>query len=449
MTSFNRRTFLQHTGAVIGYASASGRLGRLCNLSAQSAVTATDYKALVCVFLAGGCDANNLLIPMQTQIQDYTGYQNVRGKQLGISSDQLLPITAQSGEMYGLHPQLAPIASLYSTGGLAFIANVGTLLAPSSVAGIKGKQVQIPGNLYSHADQQQQWQTAQLASPGGTGWGGRAIDALQPTYGSGLAPVGLSVAGKSLFLRGARTSPGEIGLQLPTLDGADNGSRDQAQQQLLKINSGLSLVQSANQTLSSAIAFSSAINRSLSQSSSLATPFPATPLGNQLKQVATLINARVSLGSNRQIFAVTLGGFDFHSSQIYQETVLLGQLANALAAFNQAMQEIGVEDQVLTFTESEFGRTLQPNSTGGSDHAWGSHQLVMGGPLKASDVYGTYPQLLLNGPDDITGRGVWVPTTSLDQYGATIASWFGVPAASMPIVFPNLARFATSNLGFV
>lgn len=449
MKSISRRHFLQRTGAVVGYTSAAGHLGRLSTLSAQTPAIATDYKALVCVFLAGGCDTNNLLVPLQTKIQDYTAYQAVRGTKFGISSNLLIPITAVSGEVYGLHPQLAPIAGLYSQGQLAVVSNVGTLLAPSSASGIKSKQMPVPVNLYSHSDQQQQWQTAQSANLGGTGWGGRAIDALQPTYGGGITPNGLSVNGKSLFLRGAKTSPGEVGLQIPVLEGSDHGSRDLAQQQLLSLNSGLSLVQSANQTVSAAINFGSALNTALSQSSGLKTVFPATAIGAQLKQVATLIKARAALGSNRQIFAVSMGGFDLHSGQASNEFALLSRVADGLLAFNQALQEIGIPDQVLTFTESEFGRTFQPNSTGGSDHAWGSHQLVMGGALTASDVYGTYPQLTLNGPDDITGRGVWVPSASLDQYGATIASWFGVPPASMPAVFPNLSRFATNNLGFI
>ncbi len=449
MKSISRRHFLQRSGAVLGYTSAAGHLGRLSTMSAQTAAITTDYKALVCIFLAGGCDTNNLLVPLQTQIQDYSSYQSVRGTQFGLSSNLMLPISARSGEKYGLHPQLAPIANLYAQGELAFVANVGTLLAPSSVEKIKAGQVGIPINLYSHSDQQQQWLTAQSSVLTETGWGGRAIDVLQPTYGVGAAPNGLSLSGRSLFLRGTNTNPAEIGLQLPILEGADNGARDLAQQRLLSLNSGLSLVQSANQTVSQAITFSAAINRALSTSGTIATPFPSTPIGAQLKQAVYLIKARAALGSNRQIFAVTLSGFDFHSRQAYLEFNLVAQLANALSAFNQALQEIGIPDQVVTFTESEFGRTLQPNSTGGTDHGWGSHQLVMGEALKGSDIYGTYPHLLINGPDDITGRGVWVPSTSLDQYGATLAAWFGVPAASMPSVFTNLSSFAKGNLGFV
>ncbi len=433
----------------MGCASAAGHLGRLGNLSAQTASITTDYKALVCIFLAGGCDSNNLIIPLQTLIQDYTSYQSVRGNNFILDSSVLIPVNARSGESYGLNPQLAPLASLYSQGQLAFVANVGTLLVPSSVAGIKALQMPAPVNLYSHFDQQQQWQTAQSATVASTGWGGRAIDAIQPIYGSGTVPSGLSLSGRNLFLNGATTRAGEIGVTLPTLDGADQGVRDLAQQQILQLNSGLALVQSANQTVSRAIAFSAAIKNAISNTNGLATVFPATSIGAQLNQVALLIRARAALGTYRQIFSITLGGFDLHSRQVYPESQLLGQLANALVAFNQAIQEIGVPNQVTTFTESEFGRTLQLNSTGGTDHGWGSHQIVMGGALKAADIYGTFPNLLLNGPDDITGRGVWVPSTSLDQYGATLAAWFGVPAASMPSVFTNLSSFAKGNLGFV
>jgi uncharacterized protein (DUF1501 family) len=261
--------------------------------------------------------------------------------------------------------------------------------------------------------------------------------------------MGMSTSGISLFLSGSTSSPAQVPGSKLTIDGADGGPRDLAQQQLLTFNSGLSLIQRANQTTRDSLAFQATLNSAISGGSALTTQFPATSLGTQLRQVAQIINLRASLGMNRQIFYVSIGGFDTHSGQLAAENALLGGLASAMSAFYNATVEMGVNQNVVTFTESEFGRTCQPSSTNGTDHAWGSHHLVIGGPLKAADVYGTYPLLALNGPDDLSGRGVWVPTTSLEQYGATRASWFGVPDASLNSVFPNLSSFSSRNLGFV
>ena len=191
------------------------------------------------------------------------------------------------------------------------------------------------------------------------------------------------------------------------------------------------------------------LNAALASAPALATPFPSSSIGRQLQQVAKIIQVRAALGMSRQIFYCALNGFDTHGSQLATQDALLSDLSPAMAAFYNATLEMGVDKQVTTFTESEFGRTCQPSSGGGSDHGWGSHHIVMGGAVLGGDMYGTYPTLALQGPDDANNRGVWIPTISLDQYGATLASWFGVGAASLPGVFPSLGNFAVKNIGFL
>jgi uncharacterized protein (DUF1501 family) len=218
---------------------------------------------------------------------------------------------------------------------------------------------------------------------------------------------------------------------------------------LLTFDNGLSLVQSANTVTSQAVQYSVVLADALKSMSPLQTVFPKNYLGDQLKQVAQVIATRSALGMGRQIFFCSYGGFDTHSDQLPQQIDLMSKISQSMSAFYQATQELGVANQVTTFTLSEFSRTLQPGTNGGTDHAWGSHQLILGGAVKGNNVYGTLPTLSLGGPDDAGNNGRWIPTTALDQYAATLATWFGVQAADLPSIFPNLANFPTSNVGFM
>jgi uncharacterized protein (DUF1501 family) len=211
----------------------------------------------------------------------------------------------------------------------------------------------------------------------------------------------------------------------------------------------MALIQKANQVTADGLDAAKELNAALLAESSLKTTFPESALGRQLQEVARIMNVRRNLGAQRQIFYVSLGDFDTHTDTMPRQKVLLGDMAASMSAFYDATLEMGVENEVITFTESEFGRTLQPSSGAGTDHAWGSHHMVMGGSVKAGDIYGAFPVLALQGPDDVTGRGVWLPSVSLDQYGATLASWFGVANASLTKVFPNLGNFTPRKLGFV
>jgi uncharacterized protein (DUF1501 family) len=451
MSYITRRELLRMGAQSLGFLAAGGCLGRFSRLYAAASET-NDYRALVCIFMLGGNDGNNLIVPIKTEKQSYSDYIRVRGTIAGLPQNSLGVIaTANGKEMYGLHARLDRLRDLYSRGKLAVVANVGTLVRP-----ISREQYQqgaaVPLNLFSHSDQQQQWQMASIPGAPHNGWAGRAADLVSIRSAPAKFPVGVSTAGNSLFLTGELPEVSIINGQLG-LDGSDGSiaenARDAAFQQIVKFSTGMALIQKANQVTADGLNAAKELNGALSAGSSLKTPFPSTSLGKQLQQVARVMNVRKELGAQRQIFYVAIGDFDTHTDSMRRQDVLLADMAASMSAFYNATLEMQVEQQVVTFTESEFGRTLQPSSGAGTDHAWGSHHLVMGGAVKAADVYGAFPVLALQGPEDVTGRGVWVPTISLDQYGATLASWFGVADDSLTKVFPNLGNFSPRKLAFV
>ncbi len=452
MNRMNRRDFLRRSSALTT-AALAGSLD-LVSLAAH-AQAATDYKALVCVFLFGGNDGNNLLVPIDTA--GYGAYAAVRPASSGIALAQgeLLAVQPKNlGTSFGMHPALGAIHPLFAAGQLAAVANVGTLTQPTTKAqyasGVR------PENLYSHSDQQNQWQSAIASSASGTGWGGRLADAMAAQAGDSF-PVITSTAGVTLFVTGTTSRP----LAIPTagsfgLSGfsgsAASGARLAALHSLLAIDRGNTFVDAASAITQQAISLSATVNPILTATSSaIAPPFEgqASSIAQQLLAVAKMIEARATTGSKRQIFFVTLGGFDTHNNQLATQEALFGQLAPALKAFYDATAQMGVAQQVTTFTLSDFGRTLKPAAGGGSDHAWGNHHLVLGGAVRGGSIFGTWPTLALGGPDDAEREGRWIPTTAVDQYGATLARWFGAGAADLAKVFPNLSRFPVADLGFL
>ncbi|MBK6601644.1 MAG: DUF1501 domain-containing protein [Betaproteobacteria bacterium] len=451
-TTLGRRGFLARSGALMagGLATTLG----LLPLRAR-AQAAADYKALVCVFLYGGSDGNNLLVPLDSA--GYGQYAAVRGAGSGIALTQaeLLPIQPRnSGTPYGLHPALKELQPLFGSGELALLANVGTLTQPTTKADYTGGTR--PENLYSHSDQQAQWQTAVATTAARTGWGGRLADVTAARVG-GTFPVITSTAGVTLFATGNTSRP----LAIPTsgsfgLSGFGSSAAAQARlaalKSLLAVDRGNAFVDAASTITEDAIALSATVNPILtSTTSSVVPPFAGQTSGiaQQLLAVARMIEARGATGATRQVFFVSQGGYDTHNNQLATQAALFGQLSPALKAFRDAMALLGVGSQVTTFTLSEFGRTFLPAAGGGSDHAWGSHQLVLGGAVQGGSLYGRFPTLALAGPDDAEREGRWIPTTSLDQYGATLARWFGATSAELATVFPNLGRFATADLGFL
>lgn len=450
-----RRGFLLKAGALTsgGLAARLAPIAALGLAAGAHAQSAPDYKALVCVFLYGGVDGNNLVIPGDSA--GYAQYASVRPESSGVNITQAEMLAIQpagSAAAYGLHPGLSEIHPLFAQGRMAILANVGPLNEPTTKANYLAAR---PDNLFSHSDQQNQWQSAVSDGTSRSGWGGRIADAMASS--NAAFPVITSIAGASLFIAGNATSA----LALPqsgalTLQGFNNSAaanaRRVAMEAILAADRDNAYVKAAGDITSQALALASIVNPILSSTTSTVAPLFAGQTGSiaqQLLQVAKLIEARSQTGARRQVFFVSLGGFDTHSNELAVMTTLLGQLSPALRAFHDATVQLGVSRQVTTFTLSDFGRTFQPASGAGTDHGWGNHHFIIGGAVRGGEVFGRYPTLQRAGPDDADTAGRWIPTTSVEQYGATLARWFGVPEASLAGVFPNLSRFASSDLGFL
>jgi len=446
-------------------ASSIDTFGAVHALTPQAA---TDYKALVCVFLNGGNDGNNMLV----SLDQYNEYSNVRSAaglaipQIGTGS--LLPISPVSGGLYGLHPNMPEMQNLFNQGKLAILCNSGPLVEPLTRTTYQNGAGKKPLQLFSHSDQVQLFQTSIANTVSQTGWGGRLADKTAGLNGSATFPSNVSIAGVNLLLSGVDTRQLAVAdsgtslanvLQL-TMSGtnSEQASRLASFNELRTLDNQFKLVKAASDIRSSSIQTDNALS---SVNPTLATVFPSTSIARQLKQVALLIKActdsTAGINMKRQIFFTQIGGFDTHSAEIGGQGGLLAQVSQAINAFYAATVELGVQDNVTTFTMSDFGRTLQPAGTGvnavGTDHAWGNHQLIVGGSVLGHTLYGTYPTLALGGPDDTDGgsnpRGRWIPTTSVEQYAATLALWYGLATADLPAVFPLIGHFATSNLGFL
>jgi uncharacterized protein (DUF1501 family) len=444
----SRRGFIRVGAATVG-SIALRPFGGL-PLLAQSG---PDYRALVCVFLFGGNDANNMVIPMDDA--SYQAYLSLRAGLALQSSDLTSAVTSVSGVPYAFHGKLAEVASLFGSKELAVVANVGSLVQPLTRDQYQNQQAPIPLNLFSHSDQQLQWQTSLAQGHSPTGWAGRAADYIAGQgINSSNFPVFMSVAGNTLEGLGVQTQPAAItpGQSLQ-LVGFNNSPASQARwnalNTLLTTDTGVSLVQAANKTMANSISDAKALEAALAKSTPLKTQFPQSNLGAQLAQVAQMIQIASYLGMRRQIFFCSLGGFDTHTNELNTHNTLYPELSPALSAFYDATQEIGMAQNVTTFTESDFSRTFQPTTGDGSDHAWGSHHLVLGGAVQGGQIFGKFPTFELGGPDDADVRGRWIPTTSIDQYGATLCSWFGIPDSALPTVFPNFSNFGSQKLGFL
>ncbi len=449
MTPHTRRDLLRLACCSAAGASLLGGLSKFGLVSAL-AQAATDYKALVCIFMFGGNDSNNVLVPMDSR---YTQYLQTRSV-LALPQAELLPLQINGQSTYGLHPSIPEMQGFFNNQkSLAILANVGTLVQPTTQAAYRAFK-NLPENLFSHSDQQNQWQSAQLSGIPVSGWAGKVADNVQTFNASAQFPPILSISGNPVFCTGISTRPFSMDPgQPPGLQGFDTSAASQARytatQQLLTFDSGLSMVQAANSVTGHAVQFAQVLSDALKSISPLQTKFPVNDLGQQLQQVAQVIAAQSALGVKRQIFFVSIGGFDTHADQLPQQVQLLSAVSQGMSSFYQATQELGVANNVTTFTLSEFSRTMEPGSNGGSDHAWGSHQFILGGAVKGNAIYGTFPTLALGGPDDADQNGRWIPTTALDQYAATLATWFGVSTANLASIFPNLANFPASNLGFM
>ena len=459
-----RRQFIRQAAcAAIGTTALTSILRDLRFVNAATAQSAiSDYKALVCIFLAGGNDANNLILP--TMKADYDGYAAVRTPALAIPQSAILPISPlnSDGRSYGFHPSCPELQTLFGEGKLAVLFNTGTLAYPLTAAQYYAGTVPAPPLLQSHPDQAAQWSTSIVDQPPRTGWGGRCADLLAAVEPD--APISLSVTmfGANLF---------QVGNLVPQLSvdpysgGVANwvpDARTQAVRNLLNLTYQNMQARAYAKVASEAFAANAVVNNAISPTADpyWTVPFPVTSLNRQLKMIARLIEAgsrsqaNHGFGMRRQVFFCQVYGYDLHSGQTDgpgatttgAHANLLAELSGALFAFQRAMEQLGLANNVTAFTASEFGRSLQPAASG-TDHGWGSHHLILGGAVKGQRTYGQFPTPAVNGPDTVYWGSV--PTTAIDQYFATLASWFGVDNSNLATVFPNLGRFTTPNLGFV
>jgi uncharacterized protein (DUF1501 family) len=478
-----RRGFIRQAGcAALGSIAISSviRDFRLINSAmAQGAgsMAFPDYKALVCIHLSGGNDCNNFIVPRGSA---YANYAAAR-QNLAIPESLLQPIAPLNGDGndYGFHPNCPELAALFNTGKLAVLYNVGPLLFPTDRNKYRNKLVPLPPQLFSHSDQVTHWQTSLPDQPPRSGWGGRIADILHPRQNELLsdpverAKIALctSIAGANTFEVGSTVQQYHVSTSgAVTLSGASPASaRETAVRNIAKLPQTNLQADAFGDILDNAVATGSILNGAISPTAATVwnTPFPATTLGNQLKMVARMIAGRDALQIKRQIFFVSVGGYDTHTSQLGNtanpgnalfgaHADLLNELSESIHAFQSAMEQLsalpgnnGLPDQVVGFTASDFGRTFPTNGQG-SDHGWGAHHIVFGGAnaVRGQRIFGTFPTLQINGPDD-TSTGRWIPKVSVDEYSATLAKWFGVNSTYMPVVFPNLSRFATPDLGFM
>lgn len=480
----NRREFLKRscctTLSMTALATQFRHFGMMSAIT-QTAAPPTDYRALVCIFLLGGNDGNNSVIPVHNDanVSNYSKYHALRNAYgLALPQNSLLPfnVPRMNNLTYGLHPAFGVgqtsrgLYELWNQNKMAIVANVGTLVKPTTKAQIWDPTHPKPYNMFSHTDQAAQHHTGRSDRQAFSGWAGRLSDQRHSVDNPGaFVPMITSIAGAQLFTAGQTTLPLTIvgaptGLDVVLRPQGYDSSPD-SQAQLAAFNAlrqqelSTEIIAAASHVTDQAIT----VNNSLQSYQEVSVPFPPSNIGNQLKQVARLIKKRNDLNVKRQIFFCELGGFDTHNQQLPNHNLLISQMSQAMRSFYDEMVAQGLEDKVTQFTLSDFSRTMNPAGAGagvGSDHAWGNHHFVVGGGITGANFYGIntsngtpYPTLALDGPDDAesgtSARGRWIPTSSVEQYAATLARWFGLPESSFPQVFPNIGNFTNTNLGFM
>lgn len=468
MKQFNRREFLKRSGAV---AAAGAAFAHYPGMAFSQGVGTTapfgDYKALVCVFLHGGNDSYNMLIPRSNA--EYNVYAASR-QNMAIAQSDLLAINplTSDGTDYGLHPSMGGIQGLFESGRAAFINNIGPLVEPTSKSAYFNQSVLLPPQLFSHNDQQDQWQSLKGVSVTNTGWAGRIADLIRDRVAGQQLATNVSLHGSSLFQSAEETVAYVMGSNGPIPftgfarpEDLNDPTLTPEQIALIELfieqRNAFERIISADQDTVYERAFSDVQRRAvdavdlvgdaLDQAPVLNTVFPQSELGNQLRTVAQLIAAKDTLQMERQVFLVEKGGFDSHDDQLVNQPLLLGDVNDSIGTFYNALVEIGMANSVTTFTQSDFGRTMTSNGDG-TDHAWGGVQFVVGDAVAGRNLYGTYPDLAIGSDDDV-GGGRFIPTTSADQYAATLARWFGIDDIDLPTVAPNIGNFAIQDLGFL
>lgn len=451
-TEITRRSFLKLTAG-------TGMLAALGQFNLAEAAQLSDYKALVCIFMFGGNDGHNLVVPLAAG--EYSSYANARGS-LALGGNKLLPVATINGGQYALHYGLAEMQPLFQSGKLAIIANTGLLNQPTTKQQYQQNSVPLPTQLFSHSDQVVQMQAGVPSASASSGWGGRIADLMQPNNANTTFPVSISMNGSALFsagisVPGTNLQPGNSLDQYAMGNGwpqAAINARADAQKQIASLNNSNRLIAAADKVMRDTWQLNAILKNANGGGNNGFDPNVAnSPLGKQLNAIAQLINVRAQTGVGRQVFFCGLGGFDTHSGQDYQQWDLLQQVSKAMKAFYDSTVAMGIADKVTTFTLSDFGRSLQPSGTG-SDHGWGSHHLILGGAVSGQQIYGSFPIFNQNdsayNPNAFAdSRGILLPSTSLAQYGATLAKWFGAQNSQLDMLFPELSSFQPRDLGFM
>lgn len=452
--NLSRRTFLKHSGcAALGYTTL---FSSLINMKAIASAVLDkqeepgNYKALVCILLSGGADAHNMLIPRGNL--EYNEYLTTRSN-LAIPQSQVIPINHEphNGKMFGVHPEMVRTSELFNQGKLSWIANVGTLIEPITKAQYESNSRRTPYGLFSHSDQIKHWQTGRPGDRSTHGWAGRVADLIQSQNSNPNLSMNVSLSGNNFFQNGENTveycikSTGEFGLDGYGSDNAYHIIRDNAINGILERDYSDIFEKTYVNTFKNSVEGNIRMEEAIAQVNEFTTPFSDTPLSNQLKMVAKVIAARNHLGFNRQTFFVNFGGWDHHDEVLESQTEMLPALDQALGEFADVLEEMGMSDAVTTFTASDFGRTLTSNGDG-SDHAWGTNVMVMGGSVSGGQIFGSYPSLELDS-ELILPRGVIIPTVSTSEYFAELAMWFGVSQGDLFDIFPDLNNFYSPGGG--
>jgi uncharacterized protein (DUF1501 family) len=475
--SFSRRQFLRQAGygslTSIPVLNTLVNLGAAGRLAAATAPANGEYRALVCVFLAGGNDSFNMLVPREAGA--YATYQGSRSN-LALTPAQLIDISPIGLPDFAVHGGMPEIASLFQTGKAAFVANVGTLIEPVEDRDeVAANSKRLPLGLYSHSDQIEQWQTSIPHSRSGIGWAGRMADLLSDLNSEPVVPMNISLDGSNVWQTGNQVAeysivPGDnlelggaVGLAGYEREATEFNEVINAASAAIDSQLGLTYTNLLARTFQNrkkqALDAYNLFNTATSTPLPGGATFPNTPLGYRLRTVAQAIQGRAGIGAVRQTFFIQLGGWDHHSGVLDGQAAMLPQVSAAIGAFYNALTLMGVENQVTTFTASDFGRTLTSNGQG-SDHAWGGNQIVVGGSVLGQRIHGQFPDLAVNpdsGPEVNpldTGRGRFIPTTSCDEFFAEMALWLGVAPSDLPIVLPNIGEFydvagGTPPVGFL
>lgn len=455
----SRRNFLRTSScAALGSTTLLSTLTNLKFMNAASIANSStlltgDYKALVCILLQGGNDSHNMLIPREQN--EYQHYATSRS-QVAIPRDSILSL---NGSNYGLHPTMTAAQQLYNSGELSFISNIGTLVRPTDKPSALS-ETNLPLGLFSHSDQVQQWQTSVPDSRSSIGWGGRVADMMNSLNDNPNVSMNVSLSGTNIF----QTGESSIEYSIDREQGATGilGYNEVNNQYLSRRNEGIDNIVDAHYNDVFKKTYIDVIKNSRDASAIVSealmnAPFvddlfvSGTDLSSSLRMIARMIGSREQLGAKRQIFFVEVGGYDNHDDLLEQHTILLSELSEGLSEFNAALKRVGAHDCVTTFTSSEFGRTLTYNGEG-TDHAWGGNVLVMGGPVQGGNIYGDYPLLELAGEFELSNNamysnGVMLPTTSVDEYFAELALWFGVAPSELTTIFPNIGNFYNTSGG--